>query len=101
MSDRSDALERMLATRPDDPRLLFGLALEYLKEERLDDGVSTLRRYLALADDEGNAWGRLGTALRTLGREDEAREAFLRGIEAAERHGHPSMAEELRETLEG
>jgi len=101
MSDRSAALERMLATRPDDPRLLFGLALEYLKEERLADGVDALRRYLALADDEGNAWGRLGTALRGLGREDEAREAFQRGIEAAERHGHPSMAEELRETLGG
>ena len=90
----------MLASRPDDPRLLFGLALEYLKAGELDPGVETLRRYLARTDDEVNAWGRLGGALRELGREQEAREAFERGIEAAERHGHPSMAEELRERLD-
>ena len=100
MSARAEALERMLATRPHDERLLFGLALEYLKEERLEQGVETLRKYLAVADDQGNAWGRLGAALRQLGREAEAREAFARGVESAERHGHPSMAEELRAELE-
>jgi Flp pilus assembly protein TadD len=99
MPSRAQALERMLATRPADARLLFGLALEYLKEERLEEGVGTLERYLAVADDEGNAWGRLGAALRRLGREDEARAAYARGVEAAERHGHPSLAEELRAEL--
>jgi Flp pilus assembly protein TadD len=89
----------MLETRPDDTRLLFGLALEYLKAGQLESGVDALRRYLARTDDEGNAWGRLGGALRELGREAEAREAFERGVEAAERHGHPSMAEELRERI--
>jgi Flp pilus assembly protein TadD len=100
MSDRAHALERMLAKRPDDPRLLFGLALEYLGADRLEEGVETLRRYLELADDEGNAWGRLAAALRPLGREDEARDALLRGIEAATRHGHPTLADELRAVLE-
>jgi E3 SUMO-protein ligase RanBP2 len=99
MSDRASALERMLAARPDDSRLLFGLALEYLKGGRLEEGVEALRRYLARADDEGNAWGRLGFALRELGREQEASEAFRKGIQAAERHGHPSMAAELSEAL--
>jgi tetratricopeptide (TPR) repeat protein len=90
----------MLASRPNDERLLFGLALEYLKQERLEEGVEILKKYLAIADDQGNAWGRLGSALRQLGRESEAREAFARGIESAERHGHPSMAEELRAEIE-
>jgi Flp pilus assembly protein TadD len=99
MASRTDALERMLESRPGDPRLLFGLALEYLKEDRLEDAVETLRKYLAVADDEGNAWGRLGHALRLLGREGEAADAFRRGVEAAERHGHPSMADELREAI--
>jgi E3 SUMO-protein ligase RanBP2 len=99
MPSRAESLERMLATRPDDSRLLFGLALEYLKDERVEEGVETLRRYLALTDDQGNAWARLGAALRQLGREGEARAAFERGIEAAERHGHPSMAQEMRDAL--
>lgn len=91
----------MLEKRPDDPRLRFGLALEYLNAGRVDDGVRELRAYLELADDEGNAWGRLGSILREQGALDEAREAYQKGIEAAYRHGHPTMAAEFEETLEG
>jgi E3 SUMO-protein ligase RanBP2 len=97
---RTDALERLLESRPDDTRLLFGLALEYLRDQRLEEGVEVLRRYLENTDDEGNAWGRLGEALLRMDRTDEAREAFARGVEAALRHGHPSMAEELGGILE-
>ena len=100
MNPRVEALRKMLASRPGDARLRFGLALEYLKEGDLEEGVSELRTYLEGTDDEGNAWGRLGAALRELGRDDEAREAYGKGIEAAERHGHPTMAQEFRETLE-
>lgn len=90
----------MLAQRPHDTRLRFGLALEYLGTGRLADGVRELRAYLAASDDEGNAWGRLGAALRELGREEEARDAYERGVEAATRHGHPTMAAEFQEALE-
>jgi len=99
-ADRLAALERMLGNRPDDTRLRFGLALEYLKAGRTEDGVRELRRYLDEADDQGNGWGRLGAALRDLGRDEEAAGAYARGIEAAERHGHPTMAGEFRELLE-
>lgn len=97
---RAEALRKMLASRPDDPRLRFGLALEYIREGALEPAVAELRTYLDATDDEGNAWGRLGAALAELGRADEAREAYRRGIEAAERHGHPTMAEEFRLALE-
>ena len=99
MADRLEALERMIDSRPDDPRLRFGLALEYLNGERHEDAVRELRAYLELTDDEGNAWGRLGDALRALGRDDEAREAYRQGIDAAIRHGHPTMAEDFEEVL--
>lgn len=100
MSERIDALERMIEARPDDPRLLFGLAVEYLNGGRTEDAVDALRRYLERVDDEGNAWGRLGAALRMLDRDDEAREAYRKGVEAARGHGHPSMAEEFEEILD-
>lgn len=100
MADRIAALERMVESRPDDPRMRFGLALEYEKAGRLDDAVTQLRLYLDATEDEGNAWGRLGDALRRLGRGDEAREAVQTGIRQALKHGHPSMAEEFRELLE-
>jgi predicted Zn-dependent protease len=99
-ADRIVALQTLLARRPDDPRLRFGLALEYLGAGRTEEGVEELKRYLDAADDQGNAWGRLGAALRLLGREEEAKAAYGKGIEAAYRHGHPSMAAEFEELLE-
>lgn len=103
MSDEGDrirALRRMLERRPDDARLRFGLALEHLSRGETAEGVRHLREYLEGADDEGNAWGRLGAALLELGRRDEARRAYERGVEQAERHGHPTMAEEFKAILE-
>jgi thioredoxin-like negative regulator of GroEL len=97
---RIDALERMLATRPDDARLRFGLALEYEKAGRDEDAVRELQAYLAKSEDEGNAWGRLAALLRRLGREEEAAAAYRTGIAQAHAHGHPSMAAELEAALD-
>ena len=90
----------MLEARPGDPRARFGLALEHERLGNWTEVVEQLEAYLASSDDEGNAWGRLARALRHLGRDDEAREALKKGIEAANRHGHPTMAMELEEDLE-
>jgi len=97
---RIDALRKLIDRNPDDPRLRFGLAAEYEKLGLWEQVVAELREYLARAEDEGNAWGRLGNALRQLGRDDEAREAYRTGIQAANRHGHPGMAAEFEMILE-
>jgi tetratricopeptide (TPR) repeat protein len=97
---RIENLRRMLEKYPDDPRLRFGLALEYEKAERWADMAGELQSYLELADDEGNAWGRLGTALRRIGESEEARSAYQKGIAAATRHGHPTMAAEFQDILD-
>jgi Flp pilus assembly protein TadD len=96
---RIENLRKLLAQRPDDLRLRFGLALEYEKEGRWEEVVEQLRRYLAGMEDEGNAWGRLGAALHQLGRDDEARDAYRRGIDAAHRHNHPTMAAEFEDVM--
>jgi Flp pilus assembly protein TadD len=97
---RIEALVKMAEAHPKDSRPRFGLAMEYEKAERWEDAVHALREYLALADDEGNAYGRLGKALRALGREEEAKAAYRDGIEAATRHSHPTMVAEFEEVLE-
>jgi E3 SUMO-protein ligase RanBP2 len=97
--DRIAALERMLQARPEDARLRFGLAVEFEKAGRVEDAVRELGTYLERTEDQGNAWGRLGALLRRLGRDEEARAAYRRGIEQALKHGHPSMAAELEATL--
>lgn len=97
--NRIDALRRMHESRPDDLRLQFGLALECLKAGRTDEGIRLLRRYLEEGDDEGNGWGRLAAVYQEQGRTDDARESYRRGIEAARRHGHPTMVEEFEAAL--
>lgn len=98
-NDRIAALQRMLERSPDDPRAHFGLALEYEKAGDWAAAAAQLRHYLSMTTDEGNAWGRLGHALRQLGQEAEARAAYSEGIAVANRHGHPTMAMEFEEVL--
>ncbi|CAN5803940.1 hypothetical protein BH23GEM8_BH23GEM8_19500 [soil metagenome] len=100
VQNRLEAMMKMVETRPRDARARFGLALELERLERWDEVVTELTAYIGLADDEGNAFGRLAAALLRLGREEEAREAYREGIDAAYRHGHPTMAMEFEETLE-
>jgi predicted Zn-dependent protease len=99
--DRLEALRRMVEDRPDDARLRFGLAVELLNRGETRDGADALRAYLELAEDEGNGWGRLGAALADLGEVDEARVAYAKGIEIANRRGHAGLADELMEASEG
>lgn len=98
---RIDSLREMLERKPDDPRLHFALANEYEKLEDWERVIVELTEYLEMTEDQGNAWGRLGRALHECGRDDEARLAYEHGIDAAERHGHPSMAAEFQEEIAG
>ena len=101
MTNRLELLEQMLTADPGNTSVLFGLAKEYEKAGRDRDLIDTLNRYLDKVDDEGNAFGMLASAYERLGERDKAREAYQRGIETAQRHGHPGMAEEYRMTLAG
>lgn len=98
--DRLEFFAAAVAADPDQPRARFGYAVELDRAGRLDEAVAQYRHYLGQADDEGNAWQRLGVALAALGRPDEAADAFLAGIDAAASHGHHGMAEDLRDLLE-
>ena len=67
---------------------------------RFDDMIEVLSDYLQRADDEGNAYGMLAAAYLKLGNRDAARRAYERGAEVAQAHGHPSMAQDYRLTVE-
>ncbi len=97
---RIETFQQMLASDPENTMVRFGLANELLKAERYEEAVGALNDYLTRDDDEGAAYGMLARALEKLNRRDEARAAYERGIEVAESHGHPSMAEDYRMTLE-
>jgi len=100
MTSRIEAFEQMLAGDPANSAVLFGLAKEYEKSGDDAKVIDTLERYLAAADDEGNAYGMLARAYERTEQHSKAREAYERGVNAATLHGHPSMAQEYREILE-
>ena len=100
MSSRIDIFKQMLVSDPSNSSILFGLAKEYEKVGQNQEMIETLERYLAISDDEGNGFGMLASAYEKAGQREKARETYQRGIEAASKHGHPSMAEEYRTILE-
>jgi len=94
-----ETLRYLVEKNPNNPLNRFGLANEYFKNEMYQEAIEEIKTYLSLKDDEGAAYRTLGEALLKLGRKEEAKEAYLKGIEAANKNGHPGMAEEFEETL--
>ncbi|MBX7055078.1 MAG: tetratricopeptide repeat protein [Pyrinomonadaceae bacterium] len=100
MQDRISVFEQMLADDPSNSMVMFGLAKEY---EKLGDHakvISLLEAYLAGFDDEGNAYGVLANAYLKNGEREKAIETYRKGIDVSMAHGHPSMANEYRMTLD-
>ncbi|MCO6510020.1 MAG: tetratricopeptide repeat protein [Aridibacter famidurans] len=100
MSHRIEVFEQMLEDDPGATMVMFGLANEYLKAGETEKSVAMFERYLKFGTDEGAGYGMLAKALEELGDRDKARAAYEKGIETALAHGHPSMAEDFRFTLE-
>ncbi len=99
MQNRIDVFKQMLESDPDNTMVMFGLAKEYEKLGQTDNVIAVLEIYLTKADDEGNAYGMLAQAYEKAGERDKAIETYNKGIEAAMSHGHPSMANEYKMTI--
>ena len=99
-ASRIEVFNQILAADPGNTAVLFGLAKEY--EKSGDDAklIETLEKYLATADDEGNAYGMLARAYERTKQLPKSRDTYERGIAAALSHGHPGMAEEFRNLIQ-
>jgi predicted Zn-dependent protease len=100
MSDRITVFEQMLEADPSNTMVMFGLAKEYEKLGRHEDVIRVLEDYLAKSDDEGNAYGTLAAAYEKTGNREKAIEIYRKGIDVSMAHGHPSMANEYKMTLD-
>ena len=100
MQSRIDVFRQMLETEPGNTMVLFGLAKEYEKLGEYGQVIEILERYLAKADDEGNAYGTLATAYEKTGHREKAVATLRKGVDVSMAHGHPSMANEYKMTLD-
>jgi predicted Zn-dependent protease len=100
MQNRIEVFRQMLVADPGNTMVMFGLAKEYEKIGEHAKVIEMLEEYLAKSDDEGNAYGVLANAYALRGDREKAAETYRKGIDAAMSHGHPSMANEYRMTLD-
>ena len=95
-----EQLKKLIEKDPTNPLGRYGLANELFKSERYEEAIVEIEEYLNIKDDEGAVYRMLAECYMRLGDTDRAKESYAKGIEAANRHGHPSMAEEFEESIE-
>ena len=100
MQNRIEVFKQMLESEPDNTIVLFGLAKEYEKLGQAAEVIALLEKYLAVADDEGNAYGALAKAYESCGEREKAQAVYRKGIEVSLAHGHPTMANDYQFNLE-
>ena len=98
--DRLDYFARLVDEDPTVARARFGYANELLRAERWEDAIVQLRAYLDLAEDEGNAWGRLGEALTKARPRRRGRRRLPDRHRPALKHGHTGMADDFQAAIE-
>lgn len=98
---RRQQIEEMLTESPEDHFLRYALGMECVSADDDAGAVREFQHLLAATPDYAPAYLQLGQALVRLGRSAEARDAYRRGIQAAERQGDTHAAEEMRGFLDG
>ena len=100
ITNRIETFKALVEKNPGNSLNRYGLANEYFKAGMYNEAIDEIRVYFTLKDDEGAAYRMLAEALLKLGKKEDAKEAYVKGIEAAYKHGHPGMAEEFDEALQ-
>lgn len=99
-SDRMRQLQQMLEKTPDDPFLLYGIAMEYKKAGETGRAVEFFDRTIGVDPGYCYAYYQRGQVLESDGDEDAARQAYRDGIEAATKKGDAHARGELEAALE-
>ena len=87
----------MARSQPHDAMVWYGLASEYVKLEEWKEAVAALRNVLRINADYTAAYQMLGSALLSQGEREQARLAWMQGVECADRTG----AWKARQHMEG
>ena len=97
---RLDALKNLVAQKPDDSFLRYGLAMEYRNGGDLQAALAEFRALIAADPSYTAAYYHAGQTLERLGRLVEARDAYCQGIELTTRKGDQKTRNELQAALD-
>jgi tetratricopeptide (TPR) repeat protein len=93
-------LKEMVAKSPADAFLRYGLATEYANSGDLEQAVLEYEELLAANPNYAAGYYHGGRTLEKLGRLDEAREIYEKGIEVTTRTGDAHTRSELQAALD-
>ena len=99
-STRIEILKSMVEQNPADSFARYGLAMEYRNTGDLEAAVAEFRTLLAAHPDYSAAYFHGGQTLERLGRPAEARQLYMRGIEATARKGDFHTRDEIQAALD-
>jgi Tfp pilus assembly protein PilF len=100
MADRIQALKAMLAEDPNNTFVRYGLAMEHMKAGAMDEALIEFRSVLAIDPNYSAAYFHGGQTLERMGRVEDARDMYERGIEATQRNGDAHTRSELQAALD-
>ena len=98
--NRLEILTNMVAQNPGDSFSRYGLAMEYANSGSLDKAIAEYELLLTSNPDYAAAYYHGGQALEKLGRTDDARRMYHRGLEATRRTGDAHTNSELQAALD-
>lgn len=99
-ANRMEVLQSMVAQNPRDSFARYGLAMEHVNQGNLEQAVAEYRTLLEHNADYAAAYFHGGQTLEKLGRIDDAREMYQRGIQVTARTGDQHTKSELQAALE-
>lgn len=94
---RLQQLQRFLEQSPEDPFLLYALAIEYVGLNQDGAAETLFRKLLTENPDYLASYYHYGRLLERLERVDEALAMFAAGVELAQRQGDEKTLRELRD----
>jgi Flp pilus assembly protein TadD len=100
MASRLEALKAMVDQNPGDAFLRYGLAMEHRNSGDLEGAMREFRTLMEQHPDYPPAFFHGGQTLERLGREEEAREAYSAGVEAASQKGDAHARAEMQAALD-
>ncbi len=96
-SSRIEVLQQLLDQNPSNAFVRYGLAMELVKAGELDQAVSEFESLLSTDPSYSAAYFHGGQTLEKLGRVEQARDVYRRGIEASR---DPHARSELQAALD-
>jgi tetratricopeptide (TPR) repeat protein len=99
-TNRLEILKNLVAQNPSDTFTRYGLAMEYRNSGDLEAAMREFGALMEASPDYIASYFHAGQTLEKLGRSEEARAIYLRGIEVTTRTGDQHARSELEAALE-